>query len=166
MTTLSRFPLVLFIICLVCSACSKKVSPQKSQADMPGPKCIIYKTKSDYSHFVPVGLSPDKSKIVSYPDVKDIYFNGQLAYPTPLTDGYLLDNRGIGPDVAFLKLTYEEYSKLEAVPPAGELFNMILDKDPLTRMYECGLRSQYKDPAGSMDQLIRSGDLRHKKRLK
>ena len=166
MTAIFKLPLIFLLSGLFCASCTKHVSPQSVQATMPGPRCIVYKTRADYSQFVPVTLSPDKSKIVSYPDVKDIYFNGQLAYPTRLIDGYLLDNRGIGPDVAFLKLTYAEYSKLAGVPLVGELFKLILDKDPLTRMYECGLRSQYKDPAEAMDQLIRSGELKHKKRLK
>ena len=109
-----------------------------SSVAIAGPRCIVYKTKADYSQLVPVILSFDKSKVVSYPDVKDIYYNGKLAYPTQLIDGYLLDNRGIGSEVAFLKLNYEEYSRLIVTPHAEDLLKMIIDKDPLTEMYECG----------------------------
>ena len=135
-------------------------------AAVPGPRCIVYKTKADYTQMVPVMLSADKSMVVSYPDVKDIYNNGQLAYPTQLSDGYLLDNRGIGTEVAFLKMTYEEYSRLTVTPHPGELMEMIRDKDPLTEMYDCGSRSQYQDPVAVMMLLIRSGELIHQKRLK
>ena len=117
-------------------------------------------------NLVPVILSFDKSEVISYPDVKDIYFNGNLALPTQLKEGYLLDNRGIGPDVAFLKLTYEEYSRMAVTPTAAALLNMVVDKDPLVEMYQCGTRNQYSDPAGAMDRLIGSGQLVRQKRLK
>ena len=100
-------------------ACSKPVDPSGSaptlksgQNSVPSPPCIVYKTKSDYSKNIPVILSDDQTRIVSYPDVKDVYFKGNLAYPTVLNDGFLLDNRGIGPNVAFLSVTYEQYSKM------------------------------------------------------
>jgi len=76
------------------------------------PPVLIYKTKADYYYHVPVVLTPDKKGLASYPGVKDIYFNGDYAYPVRLHDGFLLDNRGIGPNVAFLTYTYEEYGKL------------------------------------------------------
>ena len=78
--------------------------------------CTIYKTKGDYSRYVPVELTDDKTRISSFPDVKDVYLDGKLAMPTALTGGYLLDNRGIGPNVAFLSITYEEYSRIEEDP--------------------------------------------------
>ena len=161
-----RLPLFFIIIGLFCASCAKQISPHKTGAAVPGPRCIVYKTKADYTQLVPVMLSADKSMVVSYPDVKDIYINGQLAYPTQLIDGYLLDNRGIGTNVAFLKMTYEEYSRLTVTPHPGELLEMILDKDPLTAMYDCGSRTQYQNPADVMMLLIQSGELIHQKRLK
>jgi hypothetical protein len=98
---------------------------------------IIYKTTSDFYNNVPVILSDDKTDIVSFPDRSDVYFNGKLAYPTRLDNGYLLDNRGIGKNVAFLNITYEQYSKLSATPTKTELLKMILDKNPLTELYNC-----------------------------
>ena len=166
MNTSIKILLLFMIFGLLCSSCKNQQPMRTSSVTVPGPRCIVYKTKADYSQLVPVILSSDKSKVVSYPDVKDIYYNGKLAYPTQLLDGYLLDNRGIGPDVAFLKLTYEEYSRLITTPHAGELLKMIFDKDPLTEMYECGNRNQYQDPAGTMRLWIRSGELFHQKRLK
>lgn len=63
---------------------------------------IVYKTKSDYFNLVPVVLSDDKSKIISYPSPTDI--NSSLL-PTKLKNGYLIDNKGIQPNVAFLSFT-------------------------------------------------------------
>jgi len=130
------------------------------------PPCIVYRTRSDYSRNVPVILSDDQSTIVSFPDIKDVFFNGTLSYPTRLTNGYLLDNRGIGPMVAFLSYTYEEYSRLASTPSARELMNRILDKDPLLEMYQCGHRSDYSDPEQELNVIITSGKLSAFKKLK
>jgi|DewCreStandDraft_4_1066084.scaffolds.fasta_scaffold56998_2 hypothetical protein len=109
---------------------------------------IIYKTKANYDKNVPVILSDDKKDIVSYPDITDVYYAGKLAYPTQLADGYLLDNRGIGKNVAFLKFTYEEYSKLSSTPTKEELLGYIIDKNPLLELYKCD-----KLPKNNIDQL-------------
>ena len=109
-------------------------------AFMLSPPIIIYKTKADYSKYVPVTLSEDKSKVVSYPAPGDVYYKGQLAYPTSLDKGYWLDKRGVGPKSAFIKLTYEEYAKLPSAPGIDELYAMIIDKDPFTEIYDLGSR--------------------------
>ncbi|NVN95267.1 MAG: hypothetical protein HXX18_08300 [Bacteroidetes bacterium] len=98
---------------------------------------IIYKTNADYYNNVSVILSDDRKDIVSYPDIKDVYYNGQLAYPTRLENGYLLDNRGIGKNVAFLSYTYDEYSKLVKTPSKEELITKIISKEPLSELYIC-----------------------------
>ncbi len=133
---------------------------------MAGPPVIIYKTKKDYTNQVPVILSADKMKVISYPDIKDIYTNGNFATPTLLENGFLLDNRGIGPDVAFLKITYEQYSKLPATPQPGDFLKMIQDWDPLTEMYNCGTRYQYQDLVDELNQAIKEGKLKEFTKLK
>jgi hypothetical protein len=130
------------------------------------PSVIIYKMKSDYSKYVPVTLSEDKSKVVSYPDPKDVYYNGQLAYPTQLIKGFWLDNRGIGPNSAFIRLTYEEYAKLPTAPTPDELYAMIGDKDPFTRIYNLGNRYTYKDAVTEINHLIKKHELDKFKRIK
>jgi hypothetical protein len=130
-----------------------------------GPFVIIYKTKKDYSENVPVTLNDDKTKITSYPGIKDIFYNGKLALPTKLNDGFLLDNRGINKDVAFLNMTYEEYSKLKEIPLIKDLMKMIIDKDPLTEMYNCGSRSQYKDIANDLNKIISDNQINRFKKI-
>ena len=154
-------------------SCTHQAAPVNSTNDsvkrtmgISSPPCIIYRTKSDYSMNVPVALSQDKSKIVSYPDRKDVYYNGKFAIPTPLAQGFLLDNRGIGAQVAFLSYTYEEYSRLAVTPPATDLMSLILDKDPLTEMYQCGQRGQYTNIVQELNDLINSGMLNTCKKLK
>jgi hypothetical protein len=131
-----------------------------------GPQTVIYKTKKDYKKFVPITLSDDKSKITSYPHPKDIFYKGELAYPTELKNGYLLDNRGINNNVAFLNITYEDYSKLEKVPLLEELYKMILDKDPLSEIYNCGNRYTFKNEISDLNKLIENNGLKECKCLK
>jgi hypothetical protein len=161
------------LACLLFSSCTNHLPPsgtavasKTGAAHIPSPPCIVYRTKSDYSMYVPVMLSPDKSKIESYPDIKDIYFNGKLSVPTLLAKGFLLDNRGIGLQVAFLDYTYEDYSRLSSTPNATVLMSHLLDKDPLVEMYQCGPRSQYTDIEQELNALINSGKLNTCKKLK
>ena len=111
-------------------------------------------------------LSDDKSKIISYPDVKDVYFKGNLAYPTVLKDGFLLDNRGIGSNVAFLSVTYEQYSKMVKTPSLAELYELIIDKDPLKEMYQCGNRSKFSDIENELNEAISDGKIKTWTKLK
>ena len=131
-----------------------------------GAPTVVYKTKADYSKQVPVMLSADKSSIVAYPSLKDIYYKNQLAYPSVLKNGYLLDNRGVGANTAFLKLTYEDYAKLNTVPPLTELYNFILDKDPFTEMYSLGDRSRFKDEVTEINKIIAKGGLKKFTKIK
>ncbi|MEG1540094.1 MAG: hypothetical protein RR383_09150 [Muribaculaceae bacterium] len=99
------------------------------------PQIAIYKTVKPYTNNVPVTLDDAHSKIVSYPAPTDIYFNGTLAKPTPLKNGYWLDNRGINKNTAFTSYSYEEYSKLAEAPSMQELMEHIIDKNPITEIH-------------------------------
>jgi hypothetical protein len=165
----------LFFSASLILACSNATTPSGSasnvksgQNSVASPPCIVYKTKSDYSKNIPVILSDDKTRIVSYPDVKDIYFKERLAYPSVLDHGFFLDNRGISPNVAFLSITYEQYSKMDKTPSSTELFELIIDKDPLVEMFQCGNRSKYSDSdiENELNKLISSGNINTCTKLK
>ena len=130
-----------------------------------GPTTYIYKTKGNYNNLIPITLSDDKSIISSYPHPKDIYYKNVLAIPTQLKDGYLLDNRGISKNVAFLNITYEEYSKLDNPPNIDELFEMIIDNNPIVELYDCGNRYQYKDEVVELNNIITEKHLRQCKKI-
>ncbi len=115
---------------------------------------VVYKTKKDYRNLVPVTLSDDKSKIVSYPDPKDFTSGSHNWLPGLLHKGYLLDNRGINKNVAYIKLTYNQYANLKRTPTIPELYAMIIDKDPLTEYWDCGQRKDYKDRVKKLNKLI------------
>jgi len=131
---------------------STQIAPPQSAAALS--IVVIYKTTKDYSKNVPVILSDDKTQIVSYPHPKDLIIGNNFAYPSKLHKGYLLDNRGIGKNVAFLKLTYEEYSKLQIVPALNELFKNIIDKDPLIELWDCGIKASFSDLEVQLNELI------------
>lgn len=115
---------------------------------------IVYKTTRDFSDFVPVIMNSEKTVIISYPDRLDI---SETNKPTVLNNGYLLDNRGINENVAYLKLTYEAYQMLNENPTLVELINFIQEKYPLSEMYYCGNKSNYKDLITDLNNLISSG---------
>lgn len=165
--TLLKILAFVMLPALFTSCChSRKAVSDAGQARMPGPRAIIYQTHTDYLKYVPVILSEDRKSVESYPDIKDIYFQGRLAMPTVLHGGWLLDNRGISRNVAFIRLTYDEYAMLPQTPSASELYGMIIDKDPVTRMYDCGLRSDYQDIENELNKMIDAGKFSEFKLLK
>ena len=123
----------------------------------PGPQAIVYKTKDDFSDYVPVIMNPERTEIVSYPAPFDIFYNGVLSKPTRLNNGYLLDNRGINENVVFLNYTYEEYANLSEAPSLSEMKKRIKEKFPLTEMINCGLRMQYKNEEQELNSLVETG---------
>lgn len=139
--------------------------PPRPATYRPTAHAIVYRTKDDYAPYVPVTLTDDGSAIASYPAPSDIYYQGKIARPTLLTDGYLLDNRGITPHSAFIKITYEDYAKLKEAPSLKELDKLIIDRAPFTEMYDLGERNIYTDLTGSLNTLIKGGRLREYKRL-
>lgn len=133
--------------------------PPRPATYRPTAHAIVYKTKADYAQYVPVTLTDDGSAIASYPDPSDIYYQGKIATPTLLTGGYLLDNRGLSPHSAFIKITYEDYAKLKEVPSLKELNKLVIDRAPFTEMYDLGERNQYPDLTGSINTIIKGGRL-------
>lgn len=149
-----------------CSS-SKKSGMHKNDGNMgiSSPPAVIYKTRKDYSHNVPVTLSEDGSRVVSYPAQSDIRKGNTFTYPTELSDGFLLDNRGISPNTAFLRFTYDDYYNMDNVPTAERMMNYILDKDPITEYYEIGRRGDYEDIEKAMNEIIESNKLKKYKNL-
>ena len=136
--------------------------PEKSQFVAALPHIVIYKTSKDYRHNVPVLLSDDKMQIVSYPHPSDLFFNENLALPSPLNNGYFLDNRGINQNVAFLKYTYEEYTSLANAPSLTELYESIIDKNPLLELWYCGEKTDDNDLQKTLNELIENNKLAEK----
>ncbi len=160
------FLLTMIFFQMITESCRAPQNRAVTGNALPGPELIVYKTQKDYYRNVPVIMTADGKALESYPGIRDIYFQGQLAYPTRLEQGYLIDNRGINIRVAFLKITYEEYAQMKATPSSGELLGMIEDRDPLIEMYSGGLRSRWANPVEEINALIKSGSLDRLTRLK
>ena len=133
----------------------KRISAAKA-----APSTLVYKTKKDYHNNVPVILSDDGKKIISYPDPKTIKSGGASFLPTKLKKGYLLDNRGIGLHVAYLKMTYDEYAALPKALPMDSMMKMIIDKNPLKELCNCGSRYAFKNVTQDLNSIIQTGKLR------
>lgn len=163
----------ILVVVTVLFSCSSTKENKKAEtmndtvkpAAAPSPPAIIYKTKADYYYNVPVTLNEAKTKIVSFPDFSDLKRNGEFVYPTRLANGWLLDNRGIGKNSAFLRFTYQDYYNMDNIPSADRLMNYITDKDPFTEMYDCGLRGNYDNITEEINEVITSGQLDAFKRL-
>lgn len=167
---MSKFAIVISIF-LAFSCCKTKQGAVKNNEvpesiDYSGQPTIVYKTKADFYKNVPVTLSEDKSRIVSYAGLTDIYYKGSFSLPTALSKGYLLDNRGINENSAFLKYSYEEYSQLKEVPSITELFNQIVEKDPFLEIYNLGNRSRFENEVTEINAIIEKGDLKKFKKVK
>lgn len=152
--------LIYFILLLViCGGCQSSKNITLNYTAME-PHVLIYKTKKDYNNHVPVLLSDDKTEIISYPNPDDLKVGSNYLLPTLLNKDYLLDNRGIGKNVAFLKFTYEEYSELQNPPTLDELYNDIIDKDPLIEFCDCGIKSSFTNIEKQLNGLINTKKLR------
>ncbi len=160
-----KYSIVLFISIIL--SCNAQRSNKEFQAKVnyTGAPTIVYKTKKDYSKLVPILLNTNKDSIVFYPAKSDLQINETFAFPTILHKGYLLDNRGIGVNVAFLKYTYQEYCNLSELPSESELIASIIDKDPLTEIYNLGSRYQYNNLLDSLNSIIDSDKLKLHKKL-
>lgn len=123
---------------------------------------VVYKTKDNYNNLVPILLSDDKKEIISYPHPKDLYVDSVLQIPTELHKGYLLDNRGINQNVAFIKLSYMEYASLKDLPSLNELFNLIIDKDPLIQLCSCKVNNSNLNLESQLNEMIDNDLLQNK----
>lgn len=155
-------PVVLIMVVL--SGCPENKDQVISMINAEAP-VIIYKTRQDYSNRVPIMMNGEKTEILAFPGPGDLYFEGKLALPTPLINGYLLDNRGLSPRSAFLSYTYEEYAALSSPPDPAELMKNILDADPFMEMYECGKRSELEEIRKDLKKIIRN-DFQDCKKIK
>lgn len=124
------------------------------------PVVYVYKMKADYSQRVPVLMNEERTRIVSYPAPVDLKQGSEFRLPTPLIEGYWLDNKGISFNTAFLSYTYEEYAALKEAPSMDELMNSILDKYPFEEIHVCGRRADYKDIVSELNKKIKDGFLR------
>ena len=140
-------PISLFAILGVFQGCrfSKETAAKGSlfvpnNSVFPAPHLIVYKTKKNYSQFVPVILNAEKNTLVSYPSPADMQLEGKPILPILLRQKYWMDVKGINKNVAYLSIKIEDFIKLDSVPSTAYLMGKILEKDPLLEMCDCGIK--------------------------
>lgn len=144
----------LLLILNSCKSSKENSMQQTTQINAVVQQTIVYKTSANFNNLVPVIMNDEKTLILSYPAPSDLFFESKLATPTILKNGYLLDNRGINKNVAFLKFSYEEYSKLSDAPSMETLLSSIVEKYPLLELINCGKRNEYKNIISDLNKLI------------
>ena len=168
----TALPLVVLMAGLAACCGKKHAAGQKDtttegQVATSSPRVLVYRTKDDHADHVPVLLSADHSRIISYPHPSDLKTANGLPVPTPVGQGYLLDNRGISKDVAYLGMSWAEYAALPEAPSMEKLNALIIDRDPLTELWEGDHRANLKDPVKEVSAWVEAGELdKHCKRLK
>ena len=158
-----RYLLIFLVIGFGCKAKHIRLAEQLTvftPDHTQGPPAIVYRAKKQYADLVPVILSDDKSRIVSYTSPDDLKKMEKLPLPTTLHEGYYLDNRGINANVAFIDMKYADYVKLTTLPALEEMYALIIDKDPLDELCDCGSRKAFRDIISQLNQLIDSEQLR------
>lgn len=112
---------LLALLLMSCSSHKIETAPLVLNQDLPTPtplpRAQIYRMSGNATAAnVPVQVNAE-GKIVSFPAPSDLV--GQE--PIALKDGWLLDQRGIGPNTRFISYTYSEYAKLAAPPSIDQL---------------------------------------------
>ncbi|MFA9392992.1 MAG: hypothetical protein ACERKD_24505 [Prolixibacteraceae bacterium] len=159
---MNKLSILLLVMLMAGCAAQQKVTSDKNMANEP---FLIYKTKADYRQNVPIMLNDTKTSIVSYPAPSDLKTESGLRLPTLLSDAYLLDNKGIGKNVAFTAYTYEEYAAMSQAPSLDELMNSIIDQDPLLELYDCKEYLNIKYDLKKVNHLVKK-ELKHCVKLK
>lgn len=145
---------IVLIMSILLLSCKSKQIAINNQLYSATQQIVIYKTIKDFSNYVPVTMNASKTEIISYPAPSDLLFEGKTTTPTKLKNGYLLDNRGINENIAFLKYTYEDYSGMKEAPSLSEMQKNILEKYPLSSLIYCEKSLLKEITVESLNKLI------------
>lgn len=113
------------------------VAPQRPARMLP--KAIVYKTNVPCTDNVVISLNNDGTGVLSYPAPTDVSADSA---PLQLPDGWLLDRRGIGPNPAFISMTYRQYAALRSAPSPAELLRMVLPDVHVTELRRLSMTPQ------------------------
>lgn len=149
--------LMLILMAMACKTNHKK-SAFTPDFNTPGPTAWVFKLKGDYADKLPVSMNADYTEIVAYPSKDGILSKA----PTPLAEGYYLDNGLVHPQVAFTGIKLSEYARSAQTPTLSELQQNIISKDPFVTICNCGNKAAIDNPVETINQLIRKGELEKK----
>lgn len=147
---------VMLLLSVSCRTGSAEVVTETPHSIEAIPRAVIYRTNINVNDNVPVRVTAEGTKILSYPAPSDV---GQFSTPVELAEGWLLDRRGgVGSDTRFLTYTYSDYSCLKEPPSVSVLIDHIIKEARVTATYQLdvSLQQALADTA-SINDLIRSG---------
>ena len=116
-------------------------------------KIVVYKSKNDFSTFVPIHLTEDKKNIIGYPAREDLKSLGNTN-ALFVENGYYIDLVGVNFNSVFTSYTLESYQKINN-PTLEEFKNHIIELNPFEEMYICD--SRYNNT--EIEQFIKKGTL-------
>jgi hypothetical protein len=159
-----KFIVAMLVLSVACQSNKKASSESRvlfQPQFTPGPPAIVYKTKKDYSKYVPVELSEDGKSIVSYLSREDVLSDsiGNLM-PTQLDASYYLDNRGISARTVYLKMTLQEYAQLDSALSLQSMYGMIIDKSPFESFCHCGNKAAFDSIVPQLNAIIAKDSLK------
>jgi hypothetical protein len=130
-----------------------KVNEKTSEVINQTKKVVVYKSKKDFSTFVPIHLSEDKKNIIGYPAKEDLKQLGN-SNAVVLENGYYLDLVGVNLNSVFTSYTLEVYKKINN-PSLEDFKNHIIHLNPFEEMYICS----DKHTNTELEQYIKAGAL-------
>lgn len=159
---MTRTATILFVCILSLLSSCRKVNNMDTTIQI-----YKFKTGNDYSNYVPVELSGDRTKITSSPG----HLNER--WPVNLDSGYYL-NGSMGVNSGYLSMTIEEHNAYSIKPGIDSLYELLVERDPYLEYYEHNDDGTFRDENGAygidtalINSLIRSNRLEsYFKRLK
>ena len=119
------------------------------------PKAKIYKVNPYYVDKVAVSMSPDKSRLISFPAPSDVT---DATSPVGLIDGYYLDCQGIGINTMFLQWTRHEYNRMSQTPSKAQIMEAILPASYIEEIIELPLTTSLAlSDTATVNNMIREG---------
>ena len=119
------------------------------------PKAIVYRTDGNFYDKVPITLNADRTEVTSFPAPTDL---SERSMPLHLSDGWMLDRRGVGPNTVFTSYTYKEYMALPQAPSPTELLAHVIPGSGITSLVELPLTmTQASSDPKLCDEYIASG---------
>lgn len=103
------------------------------------PRAIVYRTNVPCPDKVVISLNADRTAVLSYPAPTDV---SAASSALPLADGWWLDRRGMGPNPAFIDMTYSQYAALSQAPGPAELMKMIIPGIEVTEVRRLDMTPQ------------------------
>lgn len=102
-------------------------------------RATVYRTSVPVDSFVAISLNDARTAVQSFPAPSDV---SAASVPLQLPDGWLLDRRGIGPNTAFIRMTYTQYAALPTAPSTAELMRLIIPDARVTELMRLSMTPQ------------------------